>query len=138
MGGSSLAPEVLRETFGVAKGGIEVGVLDSTDPASVQAALKRSKPEKTLYIVSSKSGGTIEVMSFFKFFYEKVKAVKGDKAGENFIAITDPDTSLEKLAKEKISAVCSSTRPTSAGATPRSHSSGLCRRRCSALMSANF
>jgi len=101
MGGSSLAPEVLRETFGVAKGGIEVGVLDSTDPASVQAALKRSKPEKTLYIVSSKSGGTIEVMSFFKFFYEKVKAVKGERAGENFIAITDPDTSLEKLAKEK-------------------------------------
>lgn len=101
MGGSSLAPEVLRETFGVAKGGIDVGVLDSTDPASVQAALKRSKPEKTLYIVSSKSGGTIEVMSFFKFFYEKVKAVKGERAGENFIAITDPDTSLEKLAKEK-------------------------------------
>ncbi|MBI5350002.1 MAG: bifunctional transaldolase/phosoglucose isomerase [Chloroflexi bacterium] len=101
MGGSSLAPEVFRETFGVAKGGMDVGVLDSTDPASVQAALKRSKPEKTLYIVSSKSGGTIEVMSFFKFFYEKVKAVKGEKAGENFIAITDPDTSLEKLAKEK-------------------------------------
>lgn len=100
MGGSSLAPEVLRQTFGVAKGGIDVGVLDSTDPASVQAALKRSKPEKTLYIVSSKSGGTIEVMSFFKFFYEKVKAIKGDKAGENFIAITDPNTSLEKFAKE--------------------------------------
>ena len=101
MGGSSLAPEVFRETFGVAKGGMDVGVLDSTDPASVQAALKRSKPEKTLYIVSSKSGGTIEVMSFFKFFYEKVYAVKGERAGENFIAITDPETSLEKLAKEK-------------------------------------
>jgi len=101
MGGSSLAPEVFRETFGVAKAGIDVGVLDSTDPASVQAALKRSKPEKTLYIVSSKSGGTIEVMSFFKFFYEKVHAVKGERAGENFIAITDPATSLEKFAKEK-------------------------------------
>lgn len=101
MGGSSLAPEVLRKTFGVAKNGIDVGVLDSTDPASVQAALKRSKPEKTLYIVSSKSGGTVEVMSFFKFFYGKVKAAKGERAGENFIAITDPDTSLGALAKEK-------------------------------------
>lgn len=98
MGGSSLCPEVLRETFGVAKGGLDLGVLDSTDPESVRMALARSKPAKTLYLISSKSGGTTEVTSFFKFFWEKVKEVKGDKAGENFIAITDPDTSLGKLA----------------------------------------
>jgi transaldolase / glucose-6-phosphate isomerase len=100
MGGSSLCPEVLRETFGVAKGFLDVGVLDSTDPAAVQAALARSKPSKTLYIISSKSGGTVEVSSFFKFFWEKVSAVKKKNPGGNFIAITDPDTSLGKLAAE--------------------------------------
>ncbi|MBI3240674.1 MAG: bifunctional transaldolase/phosoglucose isomerase [Chloroflexi bacterium] len=100
MGGSSLCPEVLRETFGVARGGLDLGVLDSTHPDAVRAALARSSPAKTLYLVSSKSGGTTEVTSFFKFFWEQVKAVKGDRAGENFIAITDPDTSLGKLAQE--------------------------------------
>ncbi len=100
MGGSSLCPEVLRETFGVARGGLDLGVIDSTDPAAVRAALARSNPAKTLYLISSKSGGTTEVTSFFKFFWEQVKAVKGDRAGENFIAITDPDTSLAKVAAE--------------------------------------
>ena len=99
MGGSSLAPEVLRETFGVAKGHLDLGVLDSTDPVAVRAALERSNPARTLYIISSKSGGTVEVTSFFKFFWEKVAAVK-QNPGENFIAITDPDTSLGKLAAE--------------------------------------
>lgn len=98
MGGSSLCPEVLRETFGVARGGLDLGVLDSTDPEAVRSALARSRPAKTLYIISSKSGGTTEVTSFFQFFWEQVKAVKGDKAGENFIAITDPNTSLGSLA----------------------------------------
>ncbi len=101
MGGSSLCPEVLRETFGVAKGGLDLAVLDSTDPAAVRAALNRSNPAKTLYIISSKSGGTVEVTSFFKFFWEKVQALKGDKAGENFIAITDPETTLVSLARER-------------------------------------
>lgn len=99
MGGSSLAPEVLRETFGVAKGHLDLSVIDSTDPAAVRAALERSNPAKTLYIISSKSGGTVEVTSFFKFFWEQVAAVK-DNPGENFIAITDPDTSLGTLAAE--------------------------------------
>ncbi len=99
MGGSSLAPEVLRETFGVAKGHLDLSVLDSTDPAAVRAALERSNPAKTLYIISSKSGGTVEVTSFFKFFWEQVSALK-DNPGENFIAITDPDTSLGKLAAD--------------------------------------
>ncbi|MBI5291091.1 MAG: bifunctional transaldolase/phosoglucose isomerase [Chloroflexi bacterium] len=100
MGGSSLCPEVLRETFGIGRGGLDLSVLDSTDPAAVRAALKRSNPAKTLYIISSKSGGTVEVTSFFKFIWARVSALKGGKAGENFVAITDPDTSLGALARE--------------------------------------
>jgi hypothetical protein len=100
MGGSSLCPEVFAETFGIGRGGLDLGVLDSTDPDAVRAALARSKPAKTLYIISSKSGGTTEVTSFFKFFWDKVVAVKGAKAGENFIAITDPNTSLGRMAQE--------------------------------------
>lgn len=98
MGGSSLCPEVLRESFGVARGGLDLAVLDSTDPAAVRAALNRSNPARTLYIISSKSGGTVEVTSFFKFFWEKVAEAKGERAGGNFVAITDPDTSLGRLA----------------------------------------
>lgn len=100
MGGSSLCPEVFAETFGVGRGGLDLGVLDSTHPDAIRAALARSKPSKTLYIISSKSGGTTEVTSFFKFFWDKVVEAKGAKAGENFIAITDPDTSLGRLAQD--------------------------------------
>jgi transaldolase / glucose-6-phosphate isomerase len=101
MGGSSLAPEVLRETFGVAKGYLDLGVLDSTDPASVLSAEKRSDPARTLYIISSKSGSTTEPNAFFEFFWNRVKAIKGDRAGENFVAITDPGTLMEQRAKER-------------------------------------
>jgi transaldolase/glucose-6-phosphate isomerase len=101
MGGSSLAPEVLRETFGVAKGYLNLAVLDSTDPAAVSSAAERSDPARTLYIVSSKSGGTAEINAMFKFFWDRVSRVKGNRAGENFIAITDPGTSLEALARER-------------------------------------
>lgn len=100
MGGSSLAPEVLRRTFGVARGAVDVQVLDSTDPAAVAALERWSEPAKTLYIVSSKSGGTTEPNVFFQYFYDRVRAAKGDKAGENFVAITDPGTAMEKRAKE--------------------------------------
>ncbi len=99
MGGSSLAPEVLRETFGVRAGSLDLGVLDSTDPAAVLAAEARSDPAKTLYIIASKSGGTTEPNAMFKYFWEKVRAVKGTGAGENFIAITDPDTAMERTAE---------------------------------------
>jgi len=98
MGGSSLAPEVLRETFGVKRGYLDLAVLDSTDPAAVQAAEARSNPARTLYIISSKSGGTTEPNAFFAYFWEKVKALKGDRAGENFIAITDPNTAMGTVA----------------------------------------
>lgn len=101
MGGSSLAPEVLRATFGVAKGYLDLAVLDSTDPAAVLAAEARSDPARTLYIVASKSGGTAEINAFNAHFWTKLKELKGRRAGENFIAITDPGTALEALAKER-------------------------------------
>ena len=100
MGGSSLAPEVLRRTFGVAKGACDVAVLDSTDPAAVATLERWSDPAKTLYIVSSKSGGTTEPNVFFQYFYKRVGAKLGDAAGQNFIAITDPGTAMEKRARE--------------------------------------
>src|SRR5579859_3840159 len=100
MGGSSLAPEVLRETFGVKRGYLDLAVLDSTDPAAVLAAEARSNPARTLYIISSKSGSTTEPNAFFAYFWEKVRALKGNRAGENFIAITDPGTAMEKTATE--------------------------------------
>lgn len=105
MGGSSLAPEVMRLVNGVTENqgivGLDLAILDSTDPGQVKAALDRSPVEKTLYIVSSKSGGTAEVNAFFDFFWKKSEEKLGKKAGEHFIAITDPGTTLEKLAGEK-------------------------------------
>jgi len=101
MGGSSLAPEVLRLTFGVKPGAIELDVLDNTSPAAVRAIAENHDPRTTLFLVSSKSGSTIEVSSFEKYFYEWVRAARGDQAGRAFVAITDPATSLEKLAVER-------------------------------------
>jgi len=101
MGGSSLAPEVLRLTFGVKPGAIELEVLDNTSPDAVRAISEANDPKTTLFLVSSKSGSTIEVASFEKYFYEWVRAARGDQAGRSFIAITDPGTSLEKLAVER-------------------------------------
>lgn len=98
MGGSSLAPEVLRRTFGVATEGLELTVLDNTSPAAVCAIDRSHDPKRTLFVVSSKSGGTIEVSSFEKHFFEWVSAVRGASAGQSFVAITDPHTSLEVLA----------------------------------------
>ena len=104
MGGSSLAPEVFRLTFGVQtvndKPGLDVTILDFTDPRQVAETEKRSSVEKTLFIVSSKSGGTSEVMAMFNYFCSKAEAVLGKRAGEHFIVVTDAGTSLEKLAKE--------------------------------------
>ena len=100
MGGSSLAPEVLRATFGVARGYLDLAVLDSTDPAAVRTALASSDPGHTLYIISSKSGGTTEPNVFFQVFWEQVRAARGEHAGENFVAITDPGTAMERRARE--------------------------------------
>lgn len=101
MGGSSLCPEVLRRTFGAIEAWPELLVLDSTDPDTVASFAGRIEPQRTLFIVSSKSGTTIEPLSFFKFFYERVRQDSGESAGRNFIAITDPNTPLERLARER-------------------------------------
>jgi glucose-6-phosphate isomerase len=101
MGGSSLCPDVCGATFGIAPGFLQLHVLDSTVPASVALIEKSVGVAHALFLVSSKSGGTVEPNSFFKYFYERVRALKGKRAGENFVAITDPGTALEKLASEK-------------------------------------
>lgn len=101
MGGSSLAPEVFAKTFGNEVTGLDLAVLDSTDPGAVLAQAKRLDLSKTLFIVATKSGGTVETLSFFKFFYNKVLAeIAEEKAGAHFIAITDPGSKLETLATE--------------------------------------
>ena len=101
MGGSSLAPEVFVETFGVKQGYFELDVLDSTDPASVLAAAERFDPKRTLYIVATKSGGTVETLSLFKYFYNKVQAVEGlGRTGPHFVAITDSGSRLAELAEQ--------------------------------------
>lgn len=101
MGGSSLAPEVFRSVFGKQAGYPELIVLDTTNPDWVGAARGRINPAETLFIFASKSGGTVEPSSQFAYFYEEVKKSGVKKPGDNFIAITDPGTGLEKLAKEK-------------------------------------
>jgi glucose-6-phosphate isomerase len=100
MGGSSLCPDVCRATFGTAPGFLQLQILDSTVPARILRVEKSLDLATTLFMVSSKSGGTVEPLSFFKYFFDRVRAVKGDAAAENFVAITDPGTSLEKLARE--------------------------------------
>ena len=96
MGGSSLAPQVLRDTFGVAEGGLPLHVLDSTDPAAVARVLDAWDPARTLYLVSTKSGSTIETLSFLAFFWDAVRR-RGGQPGRHFAAITDPGKSLEAI-----------------------------------------
>jgi transaldolase/glucose-6-phosphate isomerase len=100
MGGSSLCPEVLEKTYGRIKGFPRLHVLDSTDPAQVKAFEKKVDLAKTLFIVSSKSGTTLEPNIFKQYFFERAKeAVGADKAGSHFIAVTDPGSHLEKEAQ---------------------------------------
>lgn len=101
MGGSSLCPEVLSQSFGAQKGYPELLVLDSTVPAAVARLETQIKVESTLFIVASKSGSTTEPQMFERYFYDRVKQLKGAKVGENFVAVTDPGTLLEKQAKEQ-------------------------------------
>ncbi|MCC7129448.1 MAG: bifunctional transaldolase/phosoglucose isomerase [Anaerolineae bacterium] len=101
MGGSSLAPEVMRKTFGVRPGCLDLVALDSTDPAAVLDCAHRLDPAKTLYIVSSKSGGTVETISFFKYFYNlAAQRLGAAQAGEHFIAITDPGSGLAQIGHD--------------------------------------
>lgn len=99
MGGSSLAPEVFRKTFGVSEGYLDLAVLDSTDPGAVQTFSERLDLAKTLFIVSTKSGGTVETFSFMKYYFNLLSERYGaQEAGRHFIAITDPGSALAELA----------------------------------------
>ncbi|MBI3603743.1 MAG: glucose-6-phosphate isomerase, partial [Nitrospirae bacterium] len=101
MGGSSLGPEVLRCTFGSTRGFPRLFVLDSTVPSLVREVTKAIRPATTLFILASKSGGTIEVMSLFAHFWRLVETTRGNKGGKQFIAVTDPDTGLAALARQR-------------------------------------
>ena len=102
MGGSSLGPEVLAETFARKSGFPKLHVLDSTDPAQVRAMEANVDLARTLFIVSSKSGGTTEPNVMKDYFFDRVsKAIGADKAGHRFIAVTDPGSSLEKVARKQ-------------------------------------
>lgn len=102
MGGSSLGPEVLAETFGKQPGFPKLHVLDSTDPAQVRALQASINIANTVFIVSSKSGGTTEPNVMKDYFFARVsEAIGADKAGHRFIAVTDPDSSLEKVATKQ-------------------------------------
>jgi len=105
MGGSSLAPELYAKVFEREAGSdagapLSLEVLDSTDPGAVLAQAERLDPQHTLFIVSTKSGGTVETFSFFKYFYNWAAAALGqEKAAEHFVAITDPGSDLARTAE---------------------------------------
>jgi transaldolase/glucose-6-phosphate isomerase len=100
MGGSSLGPEVLGQTFGPQSGWPRFQILDSTDPTQIRAVEDAVDLEKTLFMVSSKSGGTLEPNIFLDYFFDRVAAVVGrEKAGEHFVAVTDAGSSLETRAR---------------------------------------
>lgn len=100
MGGSSLGPEVLAETFGAPGRAARLHVIDSTDPEQIAAVESRINLKRTLFIVASKSGGTLEPNILKDYFYEKVAAALGrGEVGSRFVAITDPGSSMEEAAK---------------------------------------
>jgi glucose-6-phosphate isomerase len=100
MGGSSLCPEVLAITFGQQTGFPALHIVDSTDPAYVKAAFDKVKLAETLVVVASKSGSTLEPNILKQYFFDQMKfAVGDDKAGSHFIAITDPGSKMEQVAK---------------------------------------
>ena len=100
MGGSSLAPETFALSLGGADSHPDLAVLDSTDPEAVLSYAERLDLSRTLFIVSTKSGGTVETFSFFKYFYNRVaEAVGEERAGSRFVAITDPGSGLQDTAE---------------------------------------
>ena len=101
MGGSSLCAEVMRSVYGVRDGYPALVVMDTTDEAAIHGALTRLDPARTLFLVASKSGGTIEPASMEKLFWQHVSAALGDKAGRQFVAVTDPGTELARLAEAR-------------------------------------
>jgi transaldolase/glucose-6-phosphate isomerase len=101
MGGSSLAPLVFGSSFGRRPGFPRLEILDSTDPTSVLAAAESAPPERSIYVVSSKSGTTLEPNLFFDWFFALAEKDLGARAGERFVVITDPGTPLEKIANSR-------------------------------------
>ena len=99
MGGSSLCPEVFRQTFGHQEGYPELLVLDSTDPDTLAHFASQIDLQTTLFIISSKSGTTTEPLVFYKYWYDQVGKIK-ENPGENFVAVTDPGTLMEKMATD--------------------------------------
>jgi len=100
MGGSSLCPEVFAKTFGRIPGFPQLHVLDSTDPAQIKTFEQKINIAKTLFVVSSKSGTTLEPNIYKQYFFERAKQVLGaEKAGSHFIAITDPGSKLQQVAE---------------------------------------
>lgn len=100
MGGSSLAPGMLRKIFNIGPGYLDLNVLDSTDPDAVKETRDKLDPEKTLFIVATKSGGTAETRSFMNYFFQWMKQKCPDMdTGSRFVAITDPGSSLDKDAR---------------------------------------
>jgi glucose-6-phosphate isomerase len=99
MGGSSLCPEVLAETFGKQQGFPRFAIVDSTDPAQVRAAEQSVDLKKTVIIVSSKSGSTLEPNILKQYFMARMKEAVGAEAGKHFLAVTDPGSHMEQVAK---------------------------------------
>jgi glucose-6-phosphate isomerase len=101
MGGSSLCAEVMRAVYGVREGFPRIVVMDTTDEATITGVLDELEPERALFLVASKSGGTIEPASMEKVFWARMTAVLGASAGRHFIAVTDPGTELAHLAETR-------------------------------------
>ena len=101
MGGSSLGPEVLAETFGARPGHPKLLVLDSTDPDQITRFQAQIDPARTLFIVASKSGSTLEPDILHRYFYAVAEKVLGPKVGASFVAITDPGSQLEATARSQ-------------------------------------
>ena len=100
MGGSSLAPEVFQRIFGNVEGYPELIVLDSTHPSAIQAVENKVDVNNTFFIVASKSGTTIETLSLFKYFWQKISQ-QSQECGDHFCAITDPGSPLIQLANDR-------------------------------------
>jgi transaldolase / glucose-6-phosphate isomerase len=102
MGGSSLCPDVLRRTFGTQLGAPELLVVDSVVPAQIRAVLRQLDLRSTVFLVASKSGSTIEPNTLKQFFFDEVaKAVGPERASRHFVAITDPGTKMEQIARSE-------------------------------------
>lgn len=99
MGGSSMAPEVLAATFGIAKGHPKLHILDSTDPAQVAEVAAKVDLQRTLCVVASKSGSTLEPACFLAYFQQRLESNVGVEAPRRIVAITDPGSKLEAQAK---------------------------------------